>query len=86
MSFFVHESSYIDEDVFMKHVDMAPGASYTDELLIENGTNTKYTLYFKTKELGTFTLHAEEVFVKAFSFTFLSFFERIVTFLRFWQL
>ena len=31
----------------MKHIDMTPGESFTDELLIENGTNTKYTLYFK---------------------------------------
>ena len=31
----------------MKHVDMTPGESFTDKLIIENGTNTKYTLYFK---------------------------------------
>lgn len=42
-----YESKLIDEDIFMKHVDMTPGDSFTDELLIENGTNTKYTLYFK---------------------------------------
>ena len=42
-----YESKLIDEDVFMKHIDMTPGESFTDELLIENGTNTKYTLYFK---------------------------------------
>ena len=42
-----YESKLIDEDVFMKHIDMSPGESFTDELLIENGTNTKYTLYFK---------------------------------------
>lgn len=42
-----YESKLIDEDIFMKHVDMTPGKSFTDELLIENGTNTKYTLYFK---------------------------------------
>ena len=42
-----YESKLIDEDIFMKHTDMTPGESFTDELLIENGTNTKYTLYFK---------------------------------------
>ena len=42
-----YESKLIDEDVFMKHIDMTPGENFTDELLIENGTNTKYTLYFK---------------------------------------
>lgn len=42
-----YESKLIDEDIFMKHIDMTPGESFTDELLIENGTNIKYTLYFK---------------------------------------
>ncbi len=30
---------------------MVPGKEYEDILLIENGTETKYTLYFKIKEL-----------------------------------
>jgi hypothetical protein len=42
-----YESSLIDENVFMKHLDMVPGKTYTDELIIENGTKTKYSLYFK---------------------------------------
>ena len=42
-----YESRLLNEKVFMKHTDMVPGASYTDELTIENGTNTKYTLYLK---------------------------------------
>lgn len=42
-----YESKLIDEDVFMKHMDMVPGSSYTDELAIENGTKIKYTLFFK---------------------------------------
>ena len=42
-----YESKLINEDIFMKHIDMTPGESFTDELIIENGTNTKYTLYFK---------------------------------------
>ena len=42
-----YESDLLDEKVFLKHTDMVPGESYTDELIIENGTNTKYTLYLK---------------------------------------
>lgn len=42
-----YESKLLDENVFMKHEDLIPGASYQDTLIIENGTNTKYTLYFK---------------------------------------
>ena len=42
-----YDSKLIDENVFMKHIDMTPGENFTDELYIENGTNTKYTLYFK---------------------------------------
>ena len=42
-----YKSSLLDEDVFMKHLDMVPGKTFTDELIIENGTNTLYTLYFK---------------------------------------
>ncbi len=42
-----YKSSLLDENVFMKHLDMVPGKTFTDELIIENGTNTEYTLYFK---------------------------------------
>lgn len=42
-----YKSKFLDEDVFMKHLDMVPGKIFTDELIIENGTNTKYTLFFK---------------------------------------
>ena len=44
-----YDSSLLDENVFMKHIDMVPGRSYTDELVIENDTNKVYTLYFKIK-------------------------------------
>lgn len=44
-----YESSLIDENVFMKHLDMVPGSSFSDELVLENGTNTNYTLYFQVK-------------------------------------
>ena len=42
-----YDSKLFDIKRFMHHVDMVPGSSYVDELLIENGTNTSYTLYFK---------------------------------------
>ena len=42
-----YESEFLDEEVFMKHTEMVPGDSYTDELIIENGTKQKYTLYFR---------------------------------------
>ena len=42
-----YDSKLIDENVFIKHDNMVPGESFSDELIIENGTNTKYTLYFK---------------------------------------
>lgn len=42
-----YESKLFDEKIFMSHLDMIPGRSYMDELTIENGTHTNYTLYFK---------------------------------------
>ena len=45
---------YYDSDLldntFMYHTDMVPGSSYTDKLLIENGTDTEYDLYLKIKD------------------------------------
>lgn len=35
------------DDTFMYHTDMVPGSNFSDELIIENGTGTTYTLYFK---------------------------------------
>ena len=46
----VYESD-IEENIFMQHLDMIPGSSYTDELEIENGTNTSYKLYLKVNEI-----------------------------------
>ena len=43
----VYESD--SENYFMKHLDMLPGSSYSDELEIENGTKNKYTLYLKVE-------------------------------------
>ena len=42
-----YESKLTDEDFFMKHVEMTPGDSFTDELTIENKTKEEFTLYFK---------------------------------------
>lgn len=46
-----YDTKLYDAKVFMNHTDMVPGSSYTDTLLIENGTDTNYKLYFKVKEL-----------------------------------
>ncbi len=45
-----YDSKLLDENTFMKHEDMTPGEEFTDELLIENGTNNKYSLYLKARE------------------------------------
>ena len=37
------------DDAFMKHLDMVPGSSYVDDLLIENGGTKTYKLYFQIK-------------------------------------
>ena len=42
-----YESALIDEKVFLKHTDMMPGNNFRDELIIENGTNTTYKIYFR---------------------------------------
>ena len=46
-----YESALIDENVFMKHLDMVPGKSYTDILKIENGASDKYLLFFKINDV-----------------------------------
>ena len=45
-----YDSGKIDDNTFINHQDMVPGKTYKDELIIENGTKTDYTLYFKIKE------------------------------------
>ena len=42
-----YENELLNEDVFLKHLDMVPGKVFNDELVIENGTNEAYILYFK---------------------------------------
>lgn len=46
----LYSGSLLDDNIFMKHLDMTPGSSYTDELIIENGTSTTYKLFFKVIE------------------------------------
>lgn len=46
-----YDTKLFDSNIFMSHIDMVPGSSYTDALLIENGTDTDYKLYFKVKEI-----------------------------------
>ena len=45
-----YESKFINENVFMKHLDMIPGEKYYDSLFIENGADDKYILYFKVDD------------------------------------
>lgn len=42
-----YDSEYIEQDYFIKHLDMIPGKKYNDNLIIENGTNKKYTVFMK---------------------------------------
>jgi hypothetical protein len=68
----LYYTSDIDKK-FMVHEDMIPGKEYTDELILENGTNTKYKLYFKIEDKNdssnlleyidmTITLDGKEIF------------------------
>lgn len=45
-----YDKSLYDENLFMNHLDMVPGSSYTDELLIENATGLDLTLYLQVLE------------------------------------
>lgn len=46
-----YDTKLFDENIFMYHDGMAQGTTYTDNLLIENGSNTDYDLYLKIKEI-----------------------------------
>lgn len=43
------ESSLLDKNIFINHLDMTPGTEYNDKLIIENSSNKDYTLYFKVE-------------------------------------
>ena len=43
----IYYESQFDENVFMKHLDMVPGSSFSDELIIKNKAKTNYNLFFK---------------------------------------
>ena len=45
-----YEGKFLNEDVFMKHLDMIPGKKYNDTLYIENAANDKYLLYFQVDD------------------------------------
>lgn len=45
-----YDRNVFDRDYFMKFDGMLPNGKYHDELLIENNTNKKVTLYFKIEE------------------------------------
>lgn len=45
----LYYDSALDDNSFMKHLDLVPGSVNEDTLVIENGTNTDYTLYLKLK-------------------------------------
>ena len=42
-----YDGALLNEKTFMKHLDMVPGQSNTDELIIENGSDRSCKLYFK---------------------------------------
>lgn len=45
-----YDTNLYDENQFMRHIDMVPGGSYLDELVIENGAPFDLTLYLKIIE------------------------------------
>lgn len=48
-----YETQLIDEDVFMKHLDMIPNEVYTDSLYIENAAEDRYLLFFKMDDVDS---------------------------------
>lgn len=43
----VYDSNLFEKEHFMKHIDMAPGRIYKDNLIIENGTEDTYSIFLK---------------------------------------
>lgn len=56
-----YDTQSFDENVFLQHLDMIPGSSYTDTLKIENHTKYTYKLYMKIKEVEGQSEEAEEL-------------------------
>ena len=56
-----YDTQSFDENVFLQHLDMIPGSSYTDTLNIENHTKYTYKLYMKIKEVEGQSEEAEEL-------------------------
>ena len=46
-----YDTDLFKEDAFLLHTEMIPGEEYVDELVVENGTKTKYDLYLKAREI-----------------------------------
>ncbi len=44
-----YDSKLFDTNTFMKHLDMVPGNTFVDNLVIENQTNYNFNLYLKIK-------------------------------------
>ena len=44
-----YDSRFLNENYFMKYLDMVPGYTATDELIIENGSNTTCKLFFRVE-------------------------------------
>lgn len=42
-----YDSNLLDTNTFMKHLDMIPGSTFTDNLIIENETKFNFNLYLK---------------------------------------
>ena len=42
-----YDSKLLDTNTFMKHLDMIPGSTFTDNLIIENETKFNFNLYLK---------------------------------------
>ena len=59
-----YDSLLIDENIFMKHLDMVPGKFYTDELVIENGTDIEYKVFFKVGAVSDELL--DNIFMKIY--------------------
>lgn len=54
-----YEPSLIEEDYFIKHLDMVPGRKYLDILTIENKTKSAYTVYMKVVPIRRSDLEEE---------------------------
>ena len=45
-----YDTRYLDDKIFMSHLDMVPGGNYFDKLIIENATGRNCKMFFQVKE------------------------------------